>query len=105
MIFITITSNESNPDLTQLFTNTDSLTSQIRTDNVHEDLYTDKHLFDFSGYENESPFYNDENKKVIGKMKDELNGENIEVFVSTENKERRNEEGKGSEEEHSQKGH
>ena len=81
MIFITITSNESNPDLTQLFTNTDSLTSQIRTDNVHEDLYTDKHLFDFSGYENESPFYNDENKKVIGKMKDELNGENIEVFV------------------------
>ena len=28
-----------------------------------------------------SPFYNDENKKVIGKMKDELKGEIIEEFV------------------------
>ena len=28
-----------------------------------------------------SPFYNDENKKVIGKMKDELKGEIIEGFV------------------------
>ena len=43
--------------------------------------YTDKHLFDFSGYEKESSFSNDENKKVIGKVKDELNGEIIEGFV------------------------
>ena len=48
---------------------------------MYEDFYADKHLFDFSGYEKESPFYNDENKKVIGKMKDELNGEIIEEFV------------------------
>ena len=68
-------------DLTLLFTDTDSLTYQIQTDNVYEDFYADKHLFDFSGYENESPFYNDENKKLIGKMKDELNGEIIEEFV------------------------
>ena len=32
-------------------------------------------LFDFCGYEKENPFYNDENEKVIDKMKDELNGE------------------------------
>ena len=69
------------PSLMLLFTNTDSLTYQIQTDNVYEDFYADKHLFDFSGYEKESPFYNDENKKVIGKMKDELNGEIIEEFV------------------------
>ena len=69
------------PDSTLLFTDTDSLTYQIQTDNVYEDFYADKHLFDFSGYEKESPFYNDENKKVIGKMKDELNGEIIEEFV------------------------
>ena len=63
------------PDSTLLFTLTNSLTCQIQTCNLYEDFYTDKHLFDFSGYEKESPFYNDENKKVINKMKDELNGE------------------------------
>ena len=44
-------------------------------------FYADKQLFDFSGYEKESPFYNDENKNIIGKMKDELIGEIIEEFV------------------------
>ena len=37
------------PDSTLLFTNTDSLTYQIQTDNMYEDFYADKHLFDFSG--------------------------------------------------------
>ena len=64
-----------------LFTHTDSLTYQIHTYNVYEDFYADKHLFNFSGYEKESPFYNDGNKKVISEMKDELNGEVIEEFV------------------------
>ena len=50
-------------------------------DNVYEDFYANKHLFNFPGYEKESPFYNDKNKKVIGKMKDELNGKIIEEFV------------------------
>ena len=65
-----------------LFTDTDSLSYQIQMDNVHEDFYADEHLFNFSGYEKESPFCNCENKKVKGKMKDELNGEIIEEFVS-----------------------
>ena len=69
-----------------LFTDTDSLTYQIQTANVYEDFYADKHLFDFSGYEKESPFYNDENKKVIVKMKDELNGEIMEEFVGLRTK-------------------
>ena len=63
------------PDSTLLFTLTNSLTYQIQTCNLYEDFYTDKHLFDFCGYEKENPFYNDENEKVIDKMKDELNGE------------------------------
>ena len=50
---------------------------QFQTNNVYEDFYVDKHLFNFSGYKKESPFYNDENNKVIGKMKDELNGKII----------------------------
>ena len=69
------------PNSTLLFTNTDSLTYQIQTINVYGGFYADKQLLDFSGYEKESPFYNDENKKVIDKMKDELNGEIIEEIV------------------------
>ena len=64
-----------------LFTDTDSLMYQIQTDNVYEDFYADKYLFDFSGYVKESPFYDDENKKVIAKMENELNGVIIEEFV------------------------
>ena len=64
-----------------LFTDTDSLTYHIQTVNVYENFYADKQLFDFSGYGKESPFYNDENKNLIDKMKDELNGEITEEFV------------------------
>ena len=53
-----------------LFTNTDSLTYQLQTVNVYEDFYADMVLSSFSGCDKESPFYNDENKKLIGKMKD-----------------------------------
>ena len=94
-------------DSTLLFTNTVSLAYQIQTD-----FYADKHLFDFSGYKKENPFYNDEGKQVIGKMNDEVNEEIIEEFfwiegedVFIENKERENEEVKESEEERSQKEH
>ena len=68
------------PNSTLLFTDTDSLTYQIKKDKVYEDFYANKHFFNFFGYEKESPFYNDGNKKVLGKMKDELNRENIEEF-------------------------
>ena len=111
MISTTVTSNKY-PDSTLLFTDTHSLTYQIQTDNVYEDFYADKHLFDFSGYENESPVYNDENKKVIGKMKDKLNGESIEEFVGLraklyplKTKKEEMEKDVGSEEKRSQKRH
>ena len=51
-------------------------------DNMYENFHSNKHLFNFSGYEKENPFYNDKNKKVIGKMKDKLNREIIEEFFS-----------------------
>ena len=80
MIFTTITSNES-IQTRRCYLPIQIPPYQIQTDNVYEDFYADKHLFDFSGYEKESPFYNDNNKKVMDKMKDELNGEVIEEFV------------------------
>ena len=48
---------------------------------MYKDFYTDKHLFDFCEYEEESPFYEGENKNVNCKMKDDLNGEIIEEIV------------------------
>ena len=41
-----------------------------------------KHLFNFAVYEEESSFYNDETKKVIGRMKEKLNREIFDDFVS-----------------------
>jgi len=64
-----------------LFTDTDSLTYKIKTNNIYNDMYRDKQLFDFSGYDKDSTYFNAENKKVIGKMKDELNGKIITEFI------------------------
>ena len=57
-----------------LFTDTDSLCYRIRTDDAYGDFYRDKGLFDNSDYEKSSKFFFDENKKVIGKFKDEAAG-------------------------------
>ena len=52
-----------------LFTATDSLVYEIRDDNVYEQCFKDKLLFDFSGYPKGSVYYCDTNKKVLGKIK------------------------------------
>ena len=48
-----------------LFPDTDSLVYEIKGGNVYDQCFKDKHLFDY---------YDDSNKKVLGKMKDEFNG-------------------------------
>ena len=40
-----------------------------------------KHLFDFSNYSKDSKFFDQANKKVIGKMKNVCEGKNIDEFV------------------------
>ena len=73
-------------DWTLLFTDANSFMYQTQTDNEYKDFYVDKHLFNFSGYKKKIPFYHDKNKKVIGKMKNELNREIIEEYVSLRKK-------------------
>ena len=65
-------------DVELLFTDTVSLVYEIRSGNVYEQCFKDKHLFDFSGYPKDSVYYDDSNKKVLGKMKDEFNGVKID---------------------------
>ena len=60
-----------------LFTDTDSLTYKVETDDIYEDFRRHAHLFDFSGYPKEHKCYS----VKLGKMKDELNGNVMEEFV------------------------
>ena len=69
-----------------LFTDTDSLTYEIEADDVYQDFWKDKHLFDNSDYPKDSPFHNNANKKVIGKFKDEAAGLSIVEFVGLRSK-------------------
>ena len=64
-----------------MFTDTDSLVYEIRNSNVYDQCYKDKDMFDFSGYSKDSIYYDEFNKKVLDKMKDELNGVKIKEFV------------------------
>ena len=54
-----------------LFTDTDSLTYEIKSDDVYENFFKYKDLFDSSSYPGDSKFFDEANKKVIGKIKDE----------------------------------
>ena len=64
-----------------MFTDTDSLCYEIKTDDVYKDLFQEKELYDNSDYPKNSEFFFDENKKVIGKMKDEAAGMVIKEFI------------------------
>ena len=54
-----------------LFTDTDSLNYEIKSENVYEEFYKWKDLFDFSNYSKDSILYYDTNKKVIAILKNE----------------------------------
>ena len=72
---------KKNFDAELLFTDTDSLTYEIKSKDVYEEFFKWKDLFDFSNYSKDSKFFNETNKKVIGKMKDEFGGVIIIEFV------------------------
>ena len=57
-----------------LFTDTDSLTYEIKSKNVYEEIFKWNDSFDFSNYSKDSKFFNEANKKVIGKIKDGFGG-------------------------------
>ena len=52
-----------------LLTDTDSLSYEVKSENVYEEFFKWNDLFDFSNYSKDSKFFDEDNKKVIGKMK------------------------------------
>ncbi len=70
-----------------LFTDTDSLCYEIRTDDFYEDIKNDvDEWFDTSNYEKDHPLFSNKNKKQVGFMKDECGGNNILRFVGLRSK-------------------
>ena len=69
-----------------LFTDTDSLTYEIEAKDVYSDFWNDKDKFDNSDYPGSSPYFDNTNKKVIGKFKDEAAGMPITEFVGLRSK-------------------
>ena len=69
-----------------LFTDTDSLCYEIETKDIYKELWEDKQLFDNSDYPKDSLYFSVENKKVIGKFKDEAAGMPIREFIGLRSK-------------------
>ena len=63
--------NKCNTKSWLLFTDTESLMYQIKTEDFYEDFSGNKEMFDFSKCSNKSKHYDKLKKLVIGKMKDE----------------------------------
>ena len=53
---------------------------------AYKDFWTDKDMFDNSDYPENSPYYCNTNKKIIGKFKDEACGIPITEFVGLKSK-------------------
>ena len=69
-----------------LFTDTDSFTYQTKFKDVNEEFFKHKHLSDFSNFLKNKTFFDEANKKVIGKMKDVSEGKIIDEFVGLKSK-------------------
>ena len=54
---------------------------EIKTEDVYEDFISNKEMFDFSNYSTKLKYYEDSNKLVIGKTKDETGDVAVEEFV------------------------
>ena len=74
------------PEAKLLFTDTDSLFYHIKAEDIYSDFFKDKARFDNSDYPKSSKFFFEENKKVIGKFKDEASGDPITEFVGLKSK-------------------
>ena len=86
MIFTIIISNKSTMIKQNYYSQTDSLTHEIETDDAYRDFWNDKKKFDNSDYSQNSPYFDKTNKKVIGKFKNEAAGIPITEFISLRSK-------------------
>ena len=77
---------KKNFDAELLFTDADSLTYEMKSENVYEEFFKWKDLYDFSNYSKDQKFFNEINKNVIGRMKDEFGRVNVVEFAGLKSK-------------------
>ena len=65
-----------------IYTDTDSFVIEVETEDIYKDMFENTDLYDFSEYTTDHPNYNIDNKKVLGKFKDELNGKIMTEFCT-----------------------
>uniref|UniRef100_A0A158P4I1 DNA-directed DNA polymerase n=1 Tax=Tetranychus urticae TaxID=32264 RepID=A0A158P4I1_TETUR len=65
-----------------LYTDTDSLIYNIKTNEGSTVLKEFSDIMDFSNYPKDHPLYNNKNEKAIGFIKDEMGGKRIEEFIA-----------------------
>ena len=68
-----------------LFTDTQS-SYEIKLEDIYEEFFKHKHLFDFRNFPNDSKFYDNQNKMVVGKMKVVNKGIQINRFFGLKSK-------------------
>ena len=66
---------------TLLYTDTDSLLVDIKTEDVYKNVSETKEEYDFSDYPTDHPLYDETNKRVIGKLKHECDGTPIAEYI------------------------
>ena len=59
---------------------------EIKTEDVYKDFSNDKKVFDYSDYSAKSKYYDNSNKLVVGKMKDQTAGFATEEYVGLKSK-------------------
>ena len=69
-----------------LYTDTDSLIVYIETDYLYADMSDKITIYDTSNYSTSHHLYSIDNKKVVGKFKDELGGNPIKEFIGLRSK-------------------
>ena len=69
-----------------LFIDTDSLCYKLHEKYSYKKMYKYKELFDLSNFPVSSKYYCSDDKKVVGKMKDEYSGKSIVKFVGLKSK-------------------
>ena len=69
-----------------LFTDTDSLTVEVETEDIYDDMNNMKEYYDCSEYPKTHPLHSTENQAVTGKFKDECAGKIINELFGLKSK-------------------